>query len=757
MDLSKLNTAILRYGATWIPTALLVLSLYAVTYDPVGALTNMRNIVFDYFQKIQPREYVDTKQSEWGVGVRFLDIDDKSLELLGQWPWPRQMIAHMLERAFIEGGAAAVTFDMVFAEPDRTSPSQFLELMPDDPEFDAAKLALMQMPDFDDILAEMLGQAPITTGFVLTAEENDKKPFRRAGVSHLGDDPVPFLAEKPGAVVNLPAFERNAMGNGSFTATPDADGIIRRTPMVLAHDGQIYPSLTMETLRVVQGASTFLIKSSGASGEQSYGESTGLVSVRVGNIQVPTSGDGNIWVHYTSQEEAKNRVIPVWQLFTEEIDRNLFENNILFVGTSAAGLKDLRATPLNQAAPGVEVHLNAIEQVLLGHYLQRPDWALGAEVIFMLAVGVLLILLLPRLSAVWCAVVALTAIIGAFVGVWFGYTEYLVLIDPILPTTTLALIFMSGSFINFLKTEAERSQVRGAFSQYLSPDLVEQLAENPDMLTLGGETKEMTFLFCDIRGFTPISEQYKSDPQGLTKLINRFLTPMTNLIMGNQGTIDKYMGDCIMAFWNAPLDVENHPYEACQTSLQMIEDLKTLNAEREQEAAEQGMKFLPINIGIGVNTGDCVVGNMGSEQRFDYSVLGDAVNTASRLEGQSKTYGATIVIGEDTYKSVEGQFATLELDLIAVKGKDEALRIYTLLGGPDDMGDDYQSLRKVHDEMIAHYFAQEWDEAKACLDQCRKSPLALQGLYDLYEERLDAFRQDPPGEGWDGVFRATSK
>jgi adenylate cyclase len=330
------------------------------------------------------------------------------------------------------------------------------------------------------------------------------------------------------------------------------------------------------------------------------------------------------------------------------------------------------------------------------------------------------------------------------------------LIDPVYPSLFVVAIYLAASLIVYLRTEAEKRQVRGAFSRYMSPALVDQLAAHPERLRLGGETRNMTLLFCDIRGFTTISEQF--DAEGLTSFINRFLTPMTGIILERRGTIDKYMGDAIMAFWNAPLDDAEHATNACRSALAMIDGVKALNQTLRAEAEASGRKFIPINIGIGLNSGDCCVGNMGSDQRFDYSVLGDDVNLASRLEGQSKTYGVNIVIGENTQAQVNG-FAVIELDLIKVKGKTRPVRIYGLLGDPAKAQDPaFKTFAERHAAMIAAYRAQAWDEAEAVAADCRaRAAGALDGLYDLYAERIADFRASPPGPHWDGVYVATSK
>ena len=346
---------------------------------------------------------------------------------------------------------------------------------------------------------------------------------------------------------------------------------------------------------------------------------------------------------------------------------------------------------------------------------------------------------------------------AAITASWLAFTEYRLLVDPVFPALVVLLVYLAGSLINYLRSEIERNQVRGAFSRYMSPALVEELARNPDKLVLGGEMKDMTLLFADMRGFTAISEQFKGDPTGLMSLINRFLTPMSDLILDRSGTIDKYMGYCIKAFWNAPLNDTEHGRHACASALAMFGALDALNAEIKTERETAGELYRPINIGIGLNSGECCVGNMGSEKRFDYSLLGDTVNLAARLEGQSKTYGVGIVIGETT-RAEAPKYACLELDLIKVKGKDEAVRIYTLLGDAAYLeGAEFGALAERHAAMLEAYRGQNWARARECLAECRTLDGALDKFYDLYAERLDVFEADPPGADWDGVFVATSK
>jgi adenylate cyclase len=539
--------------------------------------------------------------------------------------------------------------------------------------------------------------------------------------------------------------------------------------------------LSAEALRVAQGAKGYLVKSSkaevaisitaeeqdrqiaqhGVSNfvksaswfEADHSHDAGITMIKIGKIKIPTDEMGRVWIYPT--REASQRTIPAWKILDPKFDPSTVAGCILFVGTSAEGLKDLRATALNPSAAGVEVHANIVEQALLERFLNRPYWAVYIERWMMIFFGIVITLFLSRFGALWCLPITLAAVGVCIGGPWYAFTRRSLLIDPIFPTLATLAIYMASSLIGYLKTELARRQVKGAFSRYMSPALVDQLAKHPEKLKLGGELREMTWHFCDIRGFTTISEQF--DPHGLTQFINKFLTPMTEIILKHQGVIDKYMGDCIMAFWNAPLDDADHARHACQAALEMHARLAELNAQWEAEAKAENRKFIPIHIGTGLNTGTCVVGNMGSDQRFDYSVLGDGVNLASRLEGQSKSYGVNIVIGPDTRAAVP-DFASLELDLIRVKGKTVPVRIYTLLGDAGLAQDSaFKAHEAVHARMIEAYRAKRFGETRELLAECRKSALPLSKLYHLYEDRLDAFVAEAPAADWDGTFTATSK
>jgi adenylate cyclase len=612
------------------------------------------------------------------------------------------------------------------------------------------------VPDNDKFLAEAIKRSRVVTGFGFDLKGGSAPPRRFFGVAFAGDNPNQFLPQQAGTVQTLPLLVAGAKGNGSVN-TDYESVVIRRVPMMFRLKAQegLFPALSIEALRVAQGASTYLIKSSGASGELSFGESTGVVSVKTGDVLIPTDGQGRVTLYDTGH--IPKRFISAHAVLTDSVPPAELEGRIVFVGTSAIGLKDLRNTPVQDAVPGVEVHAQLIEQMVEQKFLSRPDYAAGAEFLYLAAIGLLFVWLLPRLSAATMAVVA-TAFVGVGVIVpWLAYSQYQLLFDPIYPPVTLAVIYITGSALAFMRAERDRREIRGAFGLYLSPDMVEQVARNPDLLKLGGELREITVMFTDVRGFTTISEQF--DPPGLTRFMNRFLTPMTDLILSHRGTIDKYMGDAIMAFWNAPLTVAGHAAHGCDTALAMQARLRTLNVEWQAEADAENRRYIPVNVGVGLNTGPASVGNFGSTQRLTYSCLGDDVNLASRLEGQCKTYGVAIVIGEKTRAQVP-DYATLELDLIMVKGKTEPERAYALLGDATmAQSPAFQLLVEKQAALLAPYRTGGFAEALTLIDACEAAAEAVgwqQSYYAMMRERIDGLIDDSPPD-WTGVYVAKEK
>ncbi len=759
----------LNRSLRWAVPLAVLLGITGVRVSGWGWVEAIQHRAFDAYLNIAPRPYVDAK-------VRVIDIDEESLARVGQWPWPRTVVARLVRR-LTERGVKVIAFDALFAEPDQTSPARVSAQWPDGPGMKEIKARLSRLQDHDAALAAELRRSKVVLSFSPVGQDRSHLPAHKATIGYFSattakkaadgtlviqesdDNATKYIDDFPGSVSNVPVLDSAASGMGSMGFTAEHDGIIRRAPLLFRLGESLYPALSVEALRVSEHTSGIRVKLSALNTDswlrRWIDDATGIENLKVGRYTVPTDGQGRLWVYYTN--DSAPRTLPAWKVMDATAVVEGLQDAIVFVGTSAQGLKDLRSTPLNAAEAGVQVHANIVEQVLLKEFLDRPGRASRLEVIGTVIAGLLLLVLLLRVGATWAAPVGLAMIAAALGLSWHAFVAWHWLVDPVFPVTALASVFASFAAVGYVSSERDRRKITDTFGRYLSPKVVENLAKHPGRVELGGETREMTFHFCDIRGFTTISEKF--DPHGLTDFINRFLTPMTEIILAHDGTIDKYMGDCIMAFWNAPMDVPQHARKACTAALAMHARLAQLNAQWQAEAKAAGRDLPEIHIGTGLNTGPCVVGNMGSTLRVDYTVLGDDVNLASRLEGQSKSYGVNIVIGPAT-RDQAPDFATLELDLIKVKGKTVPVHIFVLLGGPDDAKSAaFLALAEAHEAMLAAYRAQDWDGATRLLAQCRERAAGrhLEKLYALYDERIAVFRAEPPGAGWDGVFTATSK
>ena len=715
-------------------------ALLALRAWDVLPLQLVRLKTFDFYQIVKQRE-----PTAWPVAI--VDIDEASLNSLGQWPWPRYLLAELVDRV-TAAGAVVIGFDIVFPEPDRTSPALLANGLPGLSK--SAREELFSLPSHDEILAKSIGHSRVVLGQSAYspyegAEHAKKVP--KAAFATLGGDPTPYLVHFPELLANIPELEKAAAGRGMFTIQSDPDGIVRRVPMVMVAHDAIVASLSLDMLRVAAKQTAFLVRSGPG----------GVEGIVIGDVPIPTDASAQVWIYFAPHDMI--RFVSAKDVLNGSAAGKL-AGKLVLVGTSASGLLDLKTTPLGPAMPGVEVQAQVLENIVAQSTLSRPRYALAAEFAAAVFAALAIIVLVPILGAK--TVFTIGSLIAALLvgGAWYLFSTSGYLFDvsyPLIASFTVMMVMVST---NYLREEAQRRQIRSAFGQYLSSDLVEELVEHPELLVLGGETREMTIMFSDVRGFTTISESYKSDPQGLTRLMNRFLTPLTDAIMKKRGTIDKYMGDAIMAFWNAPLDDSEHAKHACEAALSMLERLDAVNAERKQEADESGQVFIPLKIGIGINTGEVVVGNMGSELRFDYSVLGDSVNLASRLEGASKNYGRTTILGARTAALVRDDFALLELDAIRVKGKTEPEVIFGLLGDREVASQPYfTELRDRVSEMLEAFRKQDWDGALKALSSCpqRVNRIDMTTFCELYKARIEAFTVNPPPPDWDGVATLLTK
>ena len=699
--------------------------------NPLGVFTDLRLTSFDTLQVLFPRVTLEDDP------VIVIDIDDESLNRLGQWPWSRNALASLTDKTQL---SAVTGFDIVFAEPDRTGSKELQEIYKQEPEL---VRILEKTADHDETFASSIkDHGTVVLGL---APNNNKTIYydnQKFGLVTQGDDAKQFVPQYKGLQKNIALLEDASAGLGSMSIGNN-DSIVRTIPTFEAINDKLIPSFPLELVRVAIGASTYQIKSSNASSEEAFGEATGINHVKLGGLVMPTNPDGSLWIYPTPSKNLN--IIPAWKVLNDEYDSSYFEGKITIVGTSASGLFDLRSNAIEQNVPGVTIVAQFVQQIFSNTFLKRPDWLLGLEFLAGLVISVLMTIVIQRNGPVGGLAVFVLGNGSVVYASYYFFINHQYLVDPISPLVICLVAYLVITFFNFLFTELERSKVRTAFSQYLTPAMVEKLAQSSESLVLGGERKEMTFLFSDIRGFTAISEKYQKDPEGLTDLINQVLTVLSNEILATEGTIDKYMGDCIMAFWNAPTDQPDHRDRALQAAFAMQKALTNLNLDLER--SEQDM----LSVGIGINSGQCIVGNMGSEDRFDYTVLGDAVNLASRLEGQCSHYGFEMILGEETAKTLQGH-QIVELDMLAVKGKTEPVKIYTALENLND-----SNFIKDHNQFLSFYRAQQWVEA---LDHIKKyqSQINEFGIYyDLFLRRIDELKENPPENDWQGVFIADFK
>ena len=686
-------------------------------------------------------------------------VDEDSLKRLGRWPLSRRLYAQAVAR-LERAGVRVIAFDLLFAEPEQPVPSEWRRVAQEAADRlraaeDAplrARLARVAAAEPDRDLAAAIrasGKVLLPVAFSSFAGAAEDEPLLAAQVylqleqsSH-----EPFFPLQPTkALLPVPALAEAAAGLGHVTIAFDLDGAPRYDYLALPFSGDFVPSLPVRAAALSLGLAWSEVGLALGDG------------IRLGGTLVPTDPGMRLVINY----RGPRGTIPTHSfadLLDGKLDPALFRDRIALIGASFTGISDAYPGPFGSTPiPGTERLAHIVDTILARDFIRDnpPPWpavAIGLVAVLAIATGIAAALLPTRFAVLGGAV----PILGWAGGAQFAFVHGLWL-PLVTPVAALAAATAGVLLLRYGVVDRQRRRVHAAFRHYLAPELVNALAAHPERLQLGGETRMLTIMFADIRGFTAIAETFKANPQGLSRLINRgFLSPMTKLIMARRGTIDKYMGDCVMAFWNAPLDDLDHADHACDSALAMLAELDRINHELAAEARAENRMFHPLHIGIGLNTGACVVGNMGSDERFAYTAMGDAVNLAARLEGQSKTYGLSIIVGE-ALRAAAPSWAALELDLIAVKGKEEAVRISTLLGDAAYARTAaFTALAKRHAAMLATYRARDWAGARAALSQCRGQDARLDKLYELYEERLAYCADHPPAPDWDGVFVALTK
>lgn len=670
-----------RLLSPWWAAITLALLIAVRVIDP----SFVESVRLRYFDQL-----ITSKGATQSEQIYVVNIDDAYIKQKGQFPFPRGEYASLIESLYSHN-AGLVVFNVYLADPDRFGQDSFL--------------------------TSILKKYPVVLPHTASAEAIELKyePFR-PGVSVIGGDSTEFGVQYGSIDPIIKQFNQSAAGIGVINTLPEIDGVTRRIPLVVNAKGQLYPSIGMETLRVASGDPSFQVKVT----------EFGLEAVRIPQFgKVPVDSMGRVWIDWSRK--------PV-EYSAGKLPKS-FNGGIVIVGLTAKGLNNPVATSTGSVYPHV-VQAAVLDTLISGTNIQRPDYVDGLEILCIALCGIILLVLTRYVYVGLAAVVVIT--LATITGSYYAYSNFQWLLDATAPVAIILLVSLHAYGIKFISEFLQKQQIKKQFGTYLSPALVEKLQRNPELLKLGGESKELSIMFTDVRGFTTISEHYGKDVQGLTQIMNRYMTAMTAKILENNGTLDKYIGDAQMAFWNAPTDETNHAKSAVKTALQMMESLDEFN----KEIALEGIPAF--GMGLGINTDVVVVGNMGSNQRFDYTCLGDGVNLASRLEGQSKPYGVKIILGPKTAEQVKDEYTVVELDCIAVKGKKEGVKIYTVIDKP---------AHYLHLKYINSYYRGQWGQAIRLLKTLIEEKNELQQYYVNMLERLEAGKP----EDWDGTFRATSK
>ncbi|WP_417911620.1 CHASE2 domain-containing protein [Candidatus Electronema sp. TJ] len=675
--------------------------------------------------------------------VVIVDIDPKSLREFGQWPWPRSRTAELI-RAVAAAGPTVIGLDMVFAEPDRSSPVRLTESKPDIPS--GVRDYLLNLPDNDQVLAETLASSPVPVvlGHIFTHQAGSSAILKSGSFLLRDHDPAPFLHRFSGADANLPLFAQAAQGSGFFNIVPESDAIVRRLPLLINFQDGLYPSLTLAMLQAAAGGQPIEVSSN----------ENGVRAVQVGPHLIPTTMRGELLVSFSapldeaSFSDAARRLpyISAADILAGRFDRAALRQAYVLVGTSALGLFDLIAVPVSEAFPGVEFHGHALNTILDGSYLRRPEWLRGLEVVQLCVIGLLLTMLLPKAGAAGGLLITLGVVGGSILFTLWNFLWNSLLVDMVAPSATAFFLFAALTLLNYFAEERKTSRLRAAFSQYLAPAVVEELVKNQDSLVLSGEERELSILFSDIRGFTSMAERMR--PEALCGFLNEYLTPMTAAVMDRRGTVDKFIGDAVMAFWNAPVRTPEHTRHACECALAMLNELEELN----RDWLKRGLPS--IHIGIGIHCGTARVGNMGSKQRFEYTVIGDSVNLASRLEGLTKYYGADIVVSGAVHEAVDVESMVFQqIDTVRVVGKSEPVAIFQLMRA--DCWRERAEEMKMYEKAFALYSFGKFEDADP-LFQTLTERHPESKLYALYSGRCRNLIENPPAH-WDWITDMRSK
>jgi adenylate cyclase len=740
-----------RIAVTLIP--LIFALLHASAVLRIQVFERLDDIIYDARLRSTMPKSIDNR-------IAIIDIDEKSLAELGRWPWGRNKMATLVNELFDRQQIAVLGFDVVFAEPDDSSGLKRLRQLASNELRDQTgfteKLSEIQGSlDYDAVFAKSIEKRPVVLGYYLTSDRDGRTSgLLPAPVMHhdaLQGRPIKFTSWS-GYGSNIESLAKAAPMAGFFNSITDLDGVVRSVPLIAEHKGQYYESLSLSMFRLLTGLpkvepgfpqERFLSRNYQGLESILLRQGDKSLAVPVDNriaALIPFRGPGNStggsFKYFSAADVVAQRIPP-----------GALKDKIVLLGATAPGLLDLRVTPVGETYPGVEAHANMISGLIDGRLFVRPDYAVGFEVVILIIAGLILAIALPLLSAPKAVTLSL-AIVGALIGLNFWLYLGFGLVLPLAAALVMALtaFALNMSYGYFVESKSKR-QIANMFAAYVPPELVDEMVKDPDSYSMKAVNKDLTVMFCDMRGFTNLSE--KMEPTALQGLLNHLFSRLTEIIQANRGTTDKYMGDCVMAFWGAPVDTPNHAQLAVKAALEMCQAVRKINEEHRAKGIPE------IGVGIGLNTGTMCVGNMGSDIRRSYTVIGDAVNLGSRLEGLSKNYGVEIVVSESTRKQATN-FAWQELDKVRVKGKEQAVTIYWPLGAADSLPQEQADELKTWAMLLKAYRNQDWDQCDVQMLNMQRLN-AKKFLYQLYADRVASMRLLPIDPSWDGATNFDSK
>jgi adenylate cyclase len=739
-----------RPAAVWAsPLAMLVVALLVLGSDAGALATSLRGILFDAYQHAAPRSYEDAREKS-GFAVKVLSVDEASLAHFGPWPWPHATLAKLTDD-MKAAGAAIVVFAFPLDEPDPNSPKRLAAEVPAGAAFDSARTELGQLPSPDDALGTATHGVRTVAGFTLGVASVARPPQLKASFVYLGTkEPFGHLRAFDVAAAPIAPVEAAAAGLGALNLDIDGDGKVRRMPLLFRTGIKIAPSLDAETMRVAGGRPTITLRSDEGDRGLLTG-AAGVASIATGTSDLPTQPDGSFWIAYSGPHAARD--VSAASLDTAQPDPNLLKNAIVYFGAP----NDLVATP-DGIRTAAEVHAEAMENILLGAPLRRPASATMAELICLAIIGFGIVVLFARFGVLWAGVFTVAGIAVAGYVSFHLYSADRVLFDALGPGLGLAAVFAAGGAARGFEVTRSRMRLRNAFADTLPFDAIEQIARKPQLLKLDGETRTVTYLSCGIRNFAALAQSFRDDPASFTRLVQRVLNPLMDAALSHGGTIDRLTSDGFTAFWNAPLDDPEHAIHACEAASRMAEVLARINDGITQERRIDGTAFAPVEVGIGLSTGPAIAGGFRAHGRNAYSVNGDCVVVANRIQSLSAQYGPAVIVSETTRKASERGFAFLEVDYIACGAHDEPVKLYAMLGNPVVRASPkFRALMTFHDHIFQSLRTQQWSKTRALIEQCRKLSGASQKLYDLHLARITYFESNPPGAEWDGAFRPILK